>query len=133
MNWEMIGVVVGVIVIQGGVLIAAAKSIFVTKTEHDGDIKDFNSKHDGDIKDFNSKLYDKGITIFVSKQEWESSKTDRERRRDLNQRDICNKIQKMRESMDCFWNAQNKTNESICHLLGRFEQYLEKTEKKEGC
>ena len=119
MNWEMIGIGISVIAIQGGLLIAAAKSIFVTKIEHDGDIKDFNSK-----------LYNKGITIFVSKQEWESSKTDRERRRNLNQRDICNKMEKMRESMDCFWNAQSKTNESISHLLGRFEQYLEKTEKK---
>ena len=119
MNWEIIGTGVVIIVIQGGILIAAAKSIFVTKIDRDSDIKDFNSK-----------LYTKGITIFVPRKEWVESKNEREGRRDLSQRDICGEMQKLRESMDTFWDAQNKTNKSISHLLGRFEQYLEKSERK---
>ena len=115
----MIAAISGIVFIQGCIMIAAAKSIFVTQTEYDLTVKNFNSK-----------LYDEtGITIYVPREEWKESKVDRERRRDVSQRMICNKMAKMQESMDKMSEIQNKTNESISHLLGRFEQYLEQEEK----
>ena len=128
MNWEMIAAISGIVFIQGCIMIAAAKSIFVTQTEHDSAVKSFDSKHDLMIKNFDSKLYDKGITIFVPRKEWAESKIDRERRRDVSQRMICNKMAKMQKSIDEMSRIQNKTNESISHLLGRFEQQLEQEE-----
>lgn len=119
MNWNMIGVLSGVIFIFGCIMVAAAKSIFATKAEHNECVKIFNSK-----------LYDKGVTIFVPRIEWEKSRDERERRRDINQRALCGKIEKMSTAMETVKTVQDKTNQAISHLLGRFEQYIETTIKK---
>lgn len=125
-NWDMVGIIIAIVCLQAGILIAAAKSIFVTKTEYDEDAKEANLKYDENVKRFNSKLYDdKNITIFVTRDEWEKSKTERERRQDANQRAICSKMEGIQNAIKEMYNIQNETNQTISHLLGRFDQYLE--------
>ncbi len=105
MNWEMIGTICTIIIIQGGLLLAAAKSIFTTKKEHKVDMDNINTK-----------LYDDwSIPIFVTRVEWEKSKEGRERRRDQSQRYIGEKIDKLQETQD-------KTNETLNKLLGSMEK-----------
>ncbi len=121
MNWDMIGVIAGIIVIQGGVLIAAAKSIFVTK-------KDYNE----DTKILNAKLYDdKSISIYVPRGEWIESRSDREKRRDNSQRALCDKIVNIQNLIAIMQKTQNATNVVIGTLLGRFEQYIKKQNNKD--
>ena len=101
--WEMVGVLTGIIFIFGGIMLAAAKSIFATKAEHNECVRIFNSK-----------LYDKGITIFVPRQEWESNRDERERRRDIGQKALCGKIEKMSASMDLVF---KEIRNDIKHLI----------------
>lgn len=125
-NWDMVGIIITVICLQAGILIAAAKSIFVTKTEYDEDAKELNIKQEENVKRFNAKLYDdKNITIFVTRDEWEKSKTERERRQDANQRFICSKMKEIQSAIKEMHDIQDETNKTISHLLGRFDQYLE--------
>ena len=105
MNWEMLGVICLIITVQGGLLVAASKSLFVTKKQ----------------------IYDSnGLTIFVTLPEWIESKDGREQRRDASQRALCEKIEKMSASMDAVRATQNETNVAISNLLGRLETSLEK-------
>jgi hypothetical protein len=105
MNWDMIGVMIAVAVVQGGIFLAAAKSVFITKNEYEKNVKGWNHR-----------LYDSdNITIFVPRKEWIESRNERELRRDLSQRAVCTKIDKLQESM-------NITNGKLNKLLGRLER-----------
>ena len=87
----MIKVICIIFGIQGGLLIAAAKSLFVTKKQ----------------------IYDKnGITIFVTRPEWVESRDERERRRDQSQRYLCEKMDKLQLTQD-------DINKSLNQLLGK--------------
>lgn len=120
MNWEMLGTLCAICGIQGGILLAAAKSIFVTKRDYEDDMKSVDGK-----------LYDsRSMPIFVTRKEWKESRDDRERRRDASQRALCGKIEKMNISMDEVKSTQNETNLRISNLLGRFESYIKIKEGK---
>lgn len=110
MDGDLIAAGCAVILLQGGILIAAAKSIFVTKKEH----YEF-------IKNFNNKIYDKGITVFVPRMEWENSRHDREIAQDTKQKNMCKKIDSMQHALEEMNKTQNKTNVAIGNLLGRLE------------
>lgn len=128
-NWDMIGVILIIVGMQGGILLMAAKAIFITK----------------------SKIYDgKGITIFmareecekcraevkaltssiVPREEWEKSKAYRERRMDENQRIVCGKIDQITKSVVDMRKEQAGTNKSLNNLIGSFETYLDLAKKK---
>ena len=117
MNWEMVGAIGGLFIFFGVILIAAAKSIFATKVEH----------HELE-KELNSKLYDdKSLPIFVTQKEWDKSKVERERRQDVNQRAMCNRMKEMKESVEAMCKVQNETNVTIGSVLGRVELCIEQT------
>ena len=150
-NWEMFGVMAGVLsfvmAIIGALILAAAKSIFITKKE----LKEHGDQIEQLEENFNKKLYDsKNITIFmpreecekcradiktstatiVPREEWEKSKAYRERRMDENQRIVCGKIDKINKSVIDMSKEQSDTNELLSALRGSFETYLELTKKE---
>lgn len=101
----MLGVMCAVITIQGGILLAAAKSIFVTKIDHEADVQSINNK-----------LYDgHSVTVFVPRTEWEKSRDDRERRRDNSQRKLCDQIAEIQKS-------NKEISAAVNNLIGRFDQ-----------
>lgn len=113
----MVATLIGIITLQGGILLAAFKSIFTTKAEHEKSIKQMMSR-----------LYDDdNLTLFVPHRDCKASNKERERRIDVSQRAICSKIEKMEGSMEAIKNNQNNTNIEIGNLVGRFDQYLAHT------
>lgn len=149
-NWEMVGVMTGILsfvmVIIGSLILAATKSIFITKEE----FRESEDQIEQLGNQFNKKLYDnKNLTIFmpreecekcmtelktltasiVPREEWEKSKAYRERRVDANQRVVCGKIDKITASVIDMGKEQIKTNKSLNNLIGSFETYLDLTKK----
>lgn len=150
-DWNMVTAITGimsfVMAIIGALILAATKSIFVTKKDSkEQEIQIGQLEHK-----FNKKLYDtKNITIFVPREEcekckaeikvltssivpraeWEKSKAYRERRIDENQRIVCGKIDKINESIIDMKKEQGNTNELLGALRGSFETYLELTKKE---
>lgn len=120
-NWNMVIAITGIMSlvmgIFGGLILSATKSIFITKDDHEKDIERINLK-----------LYDgNGITVFVPREEWGDSRKDRERRIDGSQRSICNKIEKLAESIECIKANQNAINKEVSNLVGRFDQSIKQT------
>ena len=120
-NWNMVTAITGimsfVMIVIGGLILSATKSIFITKEDHERGIERINSK-----------LYDEnGITVFVPRREWGDSRKDRERRIDGSQRSICNKIEKLSESIECIKASQNAINKEVGNLVGRFDQAIKQT------
>ena len=147
-NWDMVGAMAGVMAMIGALILAATKSIFITKKE----FKEHAAQIEQLDRHFNKKLYDsKNITIFmpreecekcragvktltnaiVPREEWEKSKAYRERRMDENQRIVCGKIDKITESVVAMKNEQGDTNELLSALRGSFETYLELTKNNQ--
>lgn len=109
MDWDMIKVICIIIGIQSGLLVAAAKSIFVTQI-----------KHDLSVIALTHKLYDEnGIPLYLIKTDWEKSKNERERRHDTAQRKLCEQMQSIQK-------AQNNLNTSVNVLISRFDRKYEK-------
>ena len=112
--WTMVATLIGIITLQGGILLAAFKSIFTTKAEHEESIKQIMSR-----------LYDDdSMPLFIPRKECKTSNKERERRIDTSQRAICSKIEKIEDSMEVIKSSQNNTNIEIGNLVGRFDQYL---------
>lgn len=140
-NWDMVRAITGILsfamAVIGAVIVLVTRWIFVTK-------KEFQTFSKETTKEINSKLYDKGITIFmpreecekcmieikkltssiVPREEWEKSKAYRERRIDENQRIVCGKIDKITESVRDMSKAHEKTNKSLNIMIGSFKTYL---------
>ena len=77
-NWDMVGAMTGIMsfimAIIGGLILAATKSIFVTKKE----FKEHRIQIEQLENQFNKKLYDnKGITNFLPRTEYEKDEVER--------------------------------------------------------
>lgn len=115
---ELIAVGISGLTLVSILLIAAAKSIFQTKT----DAKMIS-------KEFNAKLYDdKGVTNFVPRPECDKHIETEEKRKDDNQRATCGKIDKLEETVLIGYREITKTQvatgREVANLNGRVEQFL---------
>ena len=141
-NWDMVQAIIGimsfVMAVIGAAIVLVTRWIFITK-------KEFQTFSKENSKEISSKLYDKGITIFmpreecekcmtevkkvtssiVPREEWEKSKAYRERRIDENQRVVCGKIDEITASIKDMNKAHEKTNKSLNNMMGSFKTYLE--------
>ena len=109
MDWEMIAALSGIVFAFGCIMLAAAKSVFATKAEHSECTKVFNSK-----------LYDKGITIFLPRKEWEANRDERERRRDLKHEELCEQMERVSASVDLIFQE----------IRGDIKKLIEKTSER---
>jgi hypothetical protein len=144
-NWDMVTAITGimsfVMAVIGGLILAATKSIFITKK----DLKEHTAHIEQMEHSFNKKLYDsKNITIFitrvefekyrqetqkaistiVSREEWEKSKAYRERRKDENQRIVCSKIDKVTAALNAMREYQGEITQRLSILVGKFEMFI---------
>lgn len=120
-DWKL---ALGIVVLLGSILLAAAKSIFVTRPKlyDDNGITIFMSRKEcekcmTEIKKLTSSI--------VPREEWEKSKAYRERRIDENQRVVCSKIDDITKSIKEMNKAHVKTNDSLNNMIGSFKTYLE--------
>lgn len=139
-DWGLLKEITGVAVVIGGLILAASKSIFVTKKEfkvllksvdrklyrEDGTTiyitKNEYSTEIGEIHKCNKEL----TAAVVPRSEWEKSKEYREKRSDEIQRKLCGQIEKVTASMESMQISQNKTNVVIGQLLTKFETYIDR-------
>ena len=112
-TWEAIAAFVSVVGFVGLILFYAAKSVFRTKEE----------AHLA-AKEFNAKLYTKGITNFMPREECDKHKAEIDRRYDNAQRKTC-------EKLDSMINAQGELGKGIVSITSRFDQYLNGEIRKE--
>lgn len=117
---KLIGSLVCLITLQGGIVLAAAKSIFITKIDHQNLL--------GIIKrqetDFDDKLYDKhGIPLYVLKSECCGRREEVERRNDSLQVNLCDQlirsaelVKKIGETQEIMRRTQESMNIAIAQL-----------------
>lgn len=158
-NWDMVKAITGIMSVVmgliGGAIVLATKWIFITKKDHEDGIRRINARlydqnnitifiprleYEKDVAEKTQKCRDDLekiwgelkdiVTNLVRRGEWEQSKEDRERRRDLSQISLCKKIDKLDGSINDMRKEQNATNESLSNLIGRFDTYLNQKEKE---
>ena len=89
--------------VLSGVVLAAAKSIFVLK----------------------SKIYDtNGMPIYVPQVAFDKALESKDRRNDLEQRNLLHKIDQLQVAIDITTAAQNDTNKSLTRLLGQLDHLI---------
>lgn len=87
MTWEMVGVLAGLLTIQGSIFLAAAKSVLATKIE----LKELETS-------IEKKLYDcHSMPIFVPKSECDKVNNTRDRRKEDTQHLVCKKIKELKQ------------------------------------
>jgi len=113
-DWNMIKAIAGLLAMQGGLFLAAAKSIFITK----------------------KMLYDRhGITNFVTRLECDSRKVgcerhkdELERRKDAATRAMCFKIDNLKKEMDQkhneVINMRQDFNKELNELIRKLDVYI---------
>ena len=121
-DWRL---VLTFLVVQGGLLLAAAKSIFVTKTKiyDDKGITIFTPREE--LKDlcqerrdnFESALQtlNKIAATVVSRDEWEGSYKEREQRHSEGQKRLCKKLDDLQE-------GQREIEQGLAKLYGLLEK-----------
>ena len=105
MNWTMAGAIMAFCTLLGAILIAAAKSVFVTKKQIYDDTglplfitqKDFESKLHGNYTAITKidKKIDEILGMVVPRPEWEDSKRDRAVLYNTQQENICRRMEEL--------------------------------------
>lgn len=151
-NWDMVIAITTIMAISvgliNGIIVLATKWIFITKKDHEDGIRRINAKlyDKNNLTIFLTRLeYNKDAaenaqeckeehlkiwasiknieTDLVRRPEWEHSKEDRERRRDLSQRNLCKKMGDLSSSINDMRREQNTTNKSLNKLMGSLDPY----------
>lgn len=110
---KLIGSLIALITLQGGIVLAAAKSIFITKIDHQNLLSIIKKQE----SDFDDKLYDKhGIPLYVLKSECSGRREEVERRNDSLQVNLCDQLIRSAELVKTLGETQEimrKTQESM--------------------
>lgn len=126
-NWDMVKAIVGitslVMSVIGGLILAATKSIFITKA----DFKESDLKMSQLESNFDKKLYDSSnITIFMPRRECEKCMAEiREiSSRVISKEEIRGTLSMLNSAIEDMRQASGETNERLSALIGRFEIYI---------
>lgn len=119
-GWGVLKGLAGMSVVLGAVLIAAAKSIFASKAECEGEFEKTHEKIKAEVSSLNAKLYGtRGIPIYVTHLEWEKSKAEKEKRYDRAQEYLYSKIDRLADVIEKMRQSQETTNIEISKLQPR--------------
>ena len=132
-NWDMLKAIAGVVSFVmcciGGLILASAKSIFITKKEFEKKLysedglpifescDDCGKKH-GDLNNKLEKLIDRFSEEVVPRKEFNKTNEFRERRFDTTQREVCDRLNDVTDTMRGLQKTQNETNIIIGKLSG---------------
>lgn len=131
MEWYKITMAVcTLLTIQGGLFVAAAKSIFITKklfydshgvtiflprVEYENTIVYRDRRQDGDINKINHSI-EKILSTIVPRHEIEKTITEIELRHSITQQNLCDKIEQLVISTVDLQKSQNEINQSLMEL-----------------
>jgi len=112
-DYKLLGSLVTIMAFWGGIFLAAAKSIFITKQEFTNLMKEIKKNTD----DFDRKLYDShNIPLYVLRSEWITSKAERDRKYDLSHHTLLQKIDEMMKFLENMRNDSIDTKLSLARL-----------------
>ena len=105
MEWKLASLIISILVIQGGLLLAAAKSIFLVKRQlyDENGLSLFITRkelvnHGKEKSQEISKLVEKMetiLSIIVPRNEWETSKNERMLRYNVQQENLCRRMEEL--------------------------------------
>lgn len=118
---KLLGSIIAGITLQGGILLAAAKTVFATKDDY----KSLLARVDDDKKEFNHKLYDlNGIPIYMQKIEFAKNIQELSHRNDILELSLSNQISKVTKLIEKIRVTQETINIAISQLQVRNERTL---------
>lgn len=113
---KYLGSIIAIFTLQGGLLIAAAKSMFATKNE----LKDILKHMTDEGVRLDRRLYDDhGLPIYMLKTEYTNFAKDAEKRNDILQVNLCDQISKLSRLVEKMRSAQETMNIAISQLQVR--------------